>query len=207
MIRERLAPLLCVVLTGLASTVLSAEDAVLPLEPLPGDYVEIGSEMGTYDGVRHINIAAGNQNQQVNVAAISAGGFAASAATVTQTTDQPALPEARTYSALISDDAFAGSYGLTAVNIAAGSRNQQANVALIATGLEGRVATNAALAQTRASSEPHGAGDLATASQFKAQIDPTAFRDSSGIVQVSLIGGTGNASANVAVLSMEAGTQ
>ncbi len=185
----------------------SAQDVAVQAPETPGDYVEIGSEMGAYDGVRHLNIAAGNHNQQTNVAAVSAGGFAASAATVTQITDQPAPPEARTYSALISDDAFADSHGLTAVNIAAGSGNQQANIALIATGLEGRVATNAALAQTRASFEPHGAGDQAAASQFTAQIEPTAFRDSSGIVQVSLIGGTGNASANVAVLSMEAGTQ
>ena len=193
--------------TALATSPLAAQDVDGPSQDAPGDYVEIGEEIGGYNGVRQINIAAGNDNQQVNTAAVASGEVAVATTTVTQISDQTASPQARTYSARITGDAFAQSHGLTAVNVAAGSGNQQANVTLIATGLEGRVATNAALAQTRASSQPHGVGEPSAAAEFTAQIDSTAFRNSSGIVQVSLIGGTGNASANVAVLSMEGSTK
>lgn len=171
-----------------------------------GDHVDVGSEVGGFDGVRQLNIAAGDGNQQANIASVAAGDFAINTATVSQVTDQSEPEEGRAYSARISGDAFAGSHGLTAINIAAGSGNQQANLTLITTGLEGQVASTALLSQTRASSEPHGVNGPSEASEYTAQIDPTAFGNSSGIVQVSLIGGTGNTSANVAVLSMEVGT-
>ncbi|QFT76458.1 hypothetical protein [Erythrobacter sp. THAF29] len=184
----------------------AAQEAGDPEANKPGDSIEIGSEMGGFEGVRQVNVAAGNGNQQVNLAVVAAGETAIGSAEIVQINDQPAPAEARGYSALITGEAFAGSRGLTAVNVAAGSGNSQANLAMIVTGLEGRVASLATLEQARASSEPQGAGGENPASDFEAKIDRSAFRDSSGIVQVSLVGGTGNASANVAVLSMEAGT-
>lgn len=188
---------------ALGTPALAQDDATAPSEQ--GDYVFIGSEIGGFDGVRHLNIAAGNKNQQANHAAIAAGDFAINTAIVSQSGDTEQAEAGRNYSAQIGADAFADSHGLTAINIVAGSGNQQANLALITTGLEGRVATSALLSQTRASSQPLGESDPAAAADYTARIDPSAFRDSSGIVQVSLIGGTGNTSANVAVLSVEAG--
>lgn len=172
----------------------------------PGDYVVIDSEVGGFEGVRHLNIAAGDGNQQANIASIATGDVAINTAAISQLGENTGPVPGRRYEARISEDAFAGSHGLTAINIVAGANNQQANIAMITTGLEGRVASAAILSQTRASSEPLSVSDGPAKSEHIARIDPGAFRDSSGIVQVSIIGGTGNSSANVAVLSMEAGT-
>lgn len=191
---------------GLGIAPVAAQDEGGTDPGQPGDYAEIGEDVGGFDGVRQINVASGTGNQQVNLALVAAGETAVTSADIIQINDQEAPAGARNYSARITGEAFAGSRGLTAVNVAAGSGNSQANLAMITTGLEGRVATLATLAQSRASSEPHGSGGQHTASDYEAGIDRSAFRDSSGIVQVSLVGGTGNASANVAVLSMEAGT-
>ncbi|MBD2842125.1 hypothetical protein [Erythrobacter rubeus] len=188
------------------SATADAQDAQAPSPEKPGDYIEIGNEIGEFDGVRQLNIAAGNGNQQANVASVASGDFAINTAVVAQAADHTQPEESRTYSARIVGEAFADSHGLTAINIAAGSDNQQANLTLITTGLEGQIASTALLSQTRASSDPKGANNSSAASEYTAQIDPTAFGNSSGIVQVSLIGGTGNTSANVAVLSMEVGT-
>lgn len=181
----------------------SAQDIAAEEAVQPGDYVEIGAESGGRDGVTQINIAAGDNNQQANSASVATGAYAINTNTVSQFISHAEGAQTRTYSAKIADGAFAGSNGITSINVAAGSGNQQANLALISTGLEGQVASNAILSQTRASSEPLGLADPSASPEYVAQIDAGAFQDSSGIVQVSLIGGTGNASANVAVLSLE----
>ncbi|MGB3471876.1 MAG: hypothetical protein WBA51_13725 [Erythrobacter sp.] len=194
---------------GLGAPALAQDEAEIapPAASLvPGDTIEVGGEVGGFEGVRQINMAAGNANQQANIASVASGETAVNTAIVAQVGETASAVPGRRYDARITGDAFAGSHGLTAVNIAAGSDNQQVNLAMITTGLEGRVASTAVLSQTRASSEPLGINDASVQPEHTARIDPGAFRDSSGIVQVSLIGGTGNASANVAVLSMEAGT-
>ncbi len=188
------------------STHATAQDISEEPPASPGDHIDIGSEVGGFEGVRQLNIAAGDGNQQANVASVASGDFAVNTVIVSQFTDQPEPDEARTYSARISGDAFAGSHGLTAINVASGSGNQQANLTLITTGLEGQIASTSLLSQSRASSEPHGVSEPSDASEHIAQIDSTAFGNSSGIVQVNLIGGTGNTSANVAVLSIQAST-
>ncbi|WP_298307780.1 hypothetical protein [uncultured Erythrobacter sp.] len=183
-----------------------AQDANDTVPAKVGDYIIVDSGENGFEGVRHLNIAAGDGNQQANIASIATGEAAINTAAVSQLGENTSPESGRRYEAQISKDAFAGSQGLTAINIAAGSNNQQANIAMITTGLEGRVASTAILSQTRASSEPLSTNDASAQSEHIARIDPDAFRDSSGIVQVSIIGGTGNASANVAVLSMEVGT-
>jgi len=195
----------CALSLGLGAPALAQDEAEIA-PPVPGDHIEVGNEMGSFEGVRQINLAAGNANQQANIASVASGETAVNTAIVSQVGETASAEPGRRYEARITGDAFAGSHGLTAVNIAAGSDNQQVNLAMITTGLEGRVASTAVLSQTRASSEPLGIHDASAQPEHTARIDPGAFRDSSGIVQVSLIGGTGNASANVAVLSMEAGT-
>lgn len=169
------------------------------------DMVEVGEDVGGGDGARQINIAAGANNQQANIAAFASGDTAIATGAVAQKLEPVAIDPARSASAIVAEGAFASSHGLTAVNIAAGSNNQQANMAVVAFGLEGRVAADAILGRTRASLEPEGLTDDAAAPNYAAEIAPGTFRDSSGIAQVSLIGGTGNSSANIAVLTIEVG--
>lgn len=189
-----------------ADTSAYAEDAQEPPPNEHADYVEVAGNMSGFSGARQLNIAAGDGNQQANLAMLASGDLSFNSATITQVGDREFPRADRTYDAKIASGAFANSHGLTAINIAAGSGNQQANITMITTGLEGQVASNALLSQTRASSEPLRVEGTSANSEFAARIESGAFSESSGIVQISLIGGAGNTSANVAVLSLEAGT-
>ena len=108
--------------------------------------------------------------------------------------------------ASIAPGAFAGSAGWLAINGVAGSGNQQANIAVIALGTTGVALGDAALSQARASHGPTGGPDEQAATQDRAvAIGDGAFADSSGLVQVSLIGGDRNSSANILTLVASAG--
>lgn len=162
---------------------------------------------GPTSGVANVNSAAGNNNQQVNLGVVATGDNASAIGAATQHLDGP-QGGGNPAAVAVSSGAFAGSSGWIAVNGAAGSENQQANVALIAFGIEGRAVADAMLSQTRASQEPAGspAGDLATPERNVA-IGPDAFESSSGLVQLSLIGGDRNSSANVFALSVSGGAK
>lgn len=150
------------------------------------------------------NLAAGTNNQQANSAVVALGGTALSQGSISQ---RMLASEARngSVSAAIEGDAFAASSGLLALNIVAGSDNQQANLAVIAIGIEGQAATDAMLSQSRASQQP--SGDLADPHSPEAStgISAAAFQGSSGLVQVNLIGGERNSSANTFALTVAAG--
>jgi hypothetical protein len=159
---------------------------------------------GAVLGVAAANVAAGDGNQQANVGLIAMGEKGLSIGSVAQTTSRPAAA-AQTASAQsgIADGAFGGSSGWIATNIAAGSANQQANIAAIAIGVSGQALTADMLSQTRAPSTKEDVvkigdkpADLAT------HIGDGAFAGSSGLVQVNVAAGDGNTSANVFGLSI-----
>jgi hypothetical protein len=179
-----------------------AQDA--PSGEQAADRVILGEAADAFAGLRQINAAAGSRNQQLNLGVIALGDLAVASSSVAQIADNPALGGAHAASVAIADGAFANSQGLTAVNAAAGSDNQQANVALIAIGLEGRVLADSVLLQTRASHEP-SEEQGAAAPERSVTMGQGAFANSSGIIQVSLIGGERNSSANLAVLTVQAG--
>lgn len=168
------------------------------------DSVTVGQPGDAFSGFQQINAAAGSRNQQLNLGLIAMGDVAVATASAAQVSDNPVLAEDRTASATIPDGAFAGSHGLTAVNVVAGSDNQQANMALVAIGLEGQVIADAVLMQTRASYKP-SEEQGAAAAESSVTMGEGAFANSSGIIQVSLIGGARNSSANLAVLTVQAG--
>jgi len=161
---------------------------------------------GQSAGRTAVNAAAGNNNQQANVAVIALGGTAIASGSITQVTDAPAATTQSSKSASISDDAFAGSTGMVAVNVTAGSNNQQANLAVLGIGIEGRVMTDALLSQSRASTSPIGGSGEANAPEIATSISPGAFAGSNGLVQVSLVGGERNSSANIFALTVAEGT-
>lgn len=160
---------------------------------------------GSVTGTGTVNVAAGNINQQANAALIASGGVATDLAAVTQQMGD-AADSAGSLSATVAGGSFAGSSGWLAINGAAGSGNQQANLAVIALGTTGAAMSDTALSQARASHEPTGGPDSgAAASDRSVAIGGGAFANSSGLVQVSLIGGDRNSSANILALSASAG--
>jgi len=160
---------------------------------------------GAVTGTGTVNVAAGNINQQANAALIASGGFAADLATVTQQMGDTADSRG-SLSATVAGGSFAGSSGWLAINGVAGSGNQQANLAVIALGTTGVAMSDTALSQARASHEPTGGPESgAAASDRTVAIGGGAFANSSGLVQVSLIGGDRNSSANILALSASAG--
>lgn len=83
--------------------------------------------------------------------------------------------------------------GRIALNLAAGSGNQEANVALVAAG--GRTATPAALVQHQANPAP-------AAGAAEARIADHALAGASGLIAVNVAAGNGNQLANLALIGI-----
>lgn len=154
-----------------------------------------------------INIAAGNLNQEANVAVIAAGAQTATPTALTQSlgTSSASAGSAGSASARIEDGALAGASGLVAVNVAAGNGNQLANLAIIAIGIDAPIASEPLLEQARASQQPSGLPGGSTTPEASAQLASSAFEGSTGLVQANLVGGERNSSSNTFVLTVEAG--
>ena len=160
---------------------------------------------GKVSGATAVNVAAGNGNQQTNAGLISTGDIADGLMTVGQSTGDTADSTGRLGTS-IAPASFVDSAGWLAINGAAGSGNQQANLAIIALGTTGAALSDTALSQARASHEPTGSPDTAaTRNERSVAIGDGAFANSSGLVQVSLIGGDRNSSANVFALTSTVG--
>lgn len=168
----------------------------------PLDSIAVGGSSGSVGAVS-VNAAAGNNNQQANAAVIAVGGMSLGTALVVQATDNADDGRSSVKSAAIEEGAFAGSNGLLRVNMAAGSDNQQANLAVIAIGIEGRAVTDTMLSQTRASQQPMDESVESTVPEIATGIGAGAFGNSSGLVQVSLVGGERNTSANTFALTVQ----
>ena len=161
---------------------------------------------GSIVGVGTVNAAAGNLNQQVNAGVISSSGdFSTAFGMLSQSLGD--VPDSTgKLVATVAPDSFAQSQGWLAVNGTAGSGNQQANLAIIALGVNGAALSDTALSQARAPHEPTGSPDTeAAAPDSSVAIGHGAFANSSGLVQVNLIGGDRNSSANILTLSASAG--
>lgn len=159
-------------------------------------------------GAVSVNAAAGNNNQQANIAVIGNGRVAIASAALVQTHDTVSEARDRIFSAGIEDGAFANASGLIAVNVVAGGDNQQGNLAVISTGLVGNVATDAILSQSQASvSRLQSDTDSATVATAQTDLGEGTFENSSGIVQLSIIGGERNASSNLFALSVSGGAE
>lgn len=155
-----------------------------------------------------VNLAAGDFNQQANALAIANAPTALASIVIGQSlkdNEVATVGGAETGAAArITDGAFANATGAISVNVAAGSENQQANAAAIATGLEGQTLAVAVLEQSRAPTEPEG--DAAhTGAPRSAEVSATAFENASGLVQTNLTAGERNSSANSFALTLPGG--
>lgn len=183
-----------------ALTLLPGTAVADPLDSVIIDSIHQGSA-----GAVAVNIAAGNNNQQANAGVIAIGETSLATGLIDQRLGDNVNIRSASKVALIGGNAFANSSGLIAVNIASGSDNQQANLAVIAIGIEGQAVTDALLSQTRASQQPVGQLAEADAPEGVTGFGPGAFENSSGLVQVSLIGGERNTSANTFALTIQGG--
>ncbi len=148
-----------------------------------------------------VNIAAGDSNQQVGDAVIAIGDISAVTEVVSQRMSGLAPVDHET-TITLADGAFAGTNGLTSINITAGSQNQMANLAALAIGNSGAM-SDQLLEQSRAPIEPKGGSpEEALQANDQIAIGDMAFGEGSGLIQVNLIGGEGNSSANTFALSV-----
>ncbi len=184
---------------------ISAQDA--PLETVQvtrqvTDVVVVPANTGAGSSGRiAVNIAAGDNNQQLGDAVVAIGDIALVTETVSQRLSGPA-PSDHITDITVEDGAFTGITGLTSINITAGSQNQMANLALLAIGNSGAM-SDQLLEQSRAPIEPKGGiPDGSLPANDRIAIGDTAFGDGSGLIQVNLIGGEGNSSANTFALSI-----
>lgn len=147
-----------------------------------------------------VNIAAGDNNQQVGDVVVAIGDLTLVTQTVSQQLSGPGSTD-RATNITIEDGAFSGITGLSSINITAGSQNQMANLALLAVGNSGAL-SDQLLEQSRASTEPNGGIQNGTLpSNDRIAIGDTAFGDGSGLLQVNLVGGESNSSANTFALT------
>ena len=166
------------------------------LDPADEDAVRISG----VNGRLAVNLAVGSGNQQMNDAVVAIGQIASDGGYAHQLIQGPDTRDRATRIAL-EGDAFANISGLASVNIAAGVQNQSANLAVLSIGNHGALSEQL-LSQTRASIEPSGSPGGTENRNDTIEISETAFRNGSGLIQVNLIGGERNSSANTFVLSV-----
>ncbi len=170
------------------------------------DRVVIGAGEGAGGAGRlAVNIAAGSQNQQASSAILALGDVALTHGSVVQIS--PSDGADRTTSIVVEDGAFAGTDGLTSLNITAGTQNQSANLASFAIGRTGAL-SDQLLMQSRAPTQPSVVPEEASATRNDSvAVGDGAFAEGSGVFQANLIGGERNSSANTFSLSVSAGGQ
>jgi len=173
--------------------------------PAPRDDVTIEAGQGSGNSGRvAINIASGSQNQQAAAATIAIGDIASQSIAVQQVIATADLSE-RATSISIGPGALSNNNGMVSLNVTAGNQNQSANLAALVIGNLGAV-SDLMLAQARAPTEPSGPSAQSLDPRNDSVIvDDTALGGNSGLVQINLIGGERNSSANTFALSISAG--
>ena len=165
-----------------------------------------GNVMTGASGAMAVNQAAGDMNQQANAAAIAYNpqGTATAQTGILQGSlnlrgSLPTMAETR-----IDGNAFSRTSGVLMVNQASGFANSQANSTAIAMGIKGEVIADTVLAEA----SPNAAG-LVNAGKNQVSIrnvsvSETAFKNTTGVVQLNQTAGSGNNSANNFALRLAA---
>lgn len=176
-----------------------AQDAEEPQDLL---VAEAGDGTGN-SGRIAVNMAAGSQNQQLSSAVLAQGDIAIGSEAVTQR--MQTAPGDRATAIRVEGDAFSGNSGMTSINLTAGTQNQSANLAILAIGAGGAI-SDQLLEQSSAPIEPSAGIQQEPADpNDSVAVSEGAFGDGSGLLQVNLIGGERNSSANTFSLNASAG--
>jgi hypothetical protein len=184
---------------------LTAESAAAQIADPAEDTVTVSAgEGGDNQGRIAVNIAAGTRNQQIGSAVVAIGDLPIAIHDVLQQNDA-VDPNDRRTQILVGPGAFSNNSGMASINIAAGIQNQSANLATLTVGNSG-VVSDQMLAQTSAPLQPVQSLAQGTESPDDTiSINETAFGGNSGLVQVNLVGGERNSSANTFALNVSAG--
>ncbi len=197
----------CALLLPAMITPLAAQEAEDAPETAAQDFAEIASDtLSGNSGRVAINIAAGDANQQVGTAIIALGDTAITAQSAEQIMDAAQSAD-RATSITIGAGALSNNSGLVSLNLTAGTQNQSANLAALTIGYSG-VVSDQMLAQSSAPSDPASSPAQAPpTSNDRIAIDDAAFAGNNGLVQMNVVGGERNSSANTFALNVSAGGQ
>lgn len=149
-----------------------------------------------------VNVAAGSGNAQSNQAAIADG----NAAVQLRQQAGATVPAGGAVSQ-IGGGVFANGNGLLSANVASGNGNLQSNSAVLAPVASVRIeaiSDGLLAAESAGGSRPGSAGQAS--GPREAVIQPDAYRNATGLVQLNQTAGSGNISSNVFVLRPPAGT-
>lgn len=155
-----------------------------------------GQSFRSAQGGITLNVASGDANQQLNGAALNAGGGPAFFLGQQHGEMSAGRLSVDVAAVMILDQAFAGAQGMTLVNLASGDANLQANAVAIAVGVEAMALADVALSQTRSDPEPEPPAPDGDRPNRTAFIGEFAFREAAGIIQVNATAGSRNNSAN-----------
>ncbi|MCE8052618.1 hypothetical protein HOP61_15075 [Halomonas daqingensis] len=156
-----------------------------------------GNALSGVTGAVNVNIASGDRNLQSNSGAIAIGSnVLANNIVVQQITGDSALEPDRA-SVRIGDNALSQSAGWISVNQAAGARNVQSNTMSVALGVRGSSLTSENLSQVLSGGSGQEQGsDESRSSRRDVEVEASAFRGTTGVVQVNQSAGRGNATSN-----------
>lgn len=156
-----------------------------------------GSALSGVTGAVNVNIAAGDHNLQSNSGAIAVGSNALANSIVVQQRKANNSLEPDQASVGIRDDALSQSTGWISINQAAGTQNVQSNTMNVALGVRGSSLTSESLSQVLSggSGQEQDADDT-RASRRDVEVEASAFRGTSGVVQVNQSAGRGNTTSN-----------
>jgi hypothetical protein len=156
-----------------------------------------GNALSGVTGAVNVNIASGDHNLQSNSGAIAIGTNALAKNILVQQVKANNGPEPDQASVQIRDNALSQSTGWISVNQAAGTQNVQSNTMSVALGVRGSSLTSENLSQVLSG----GSGqeldsDDSRSSRRDVEVESSAFRGTTGVVQVNQSAGKGNTTSN-----------
>lgn len=151
-----------------------------------------GNALRGVTGAVNVNIAAGDHNLQSNSGAIAIGSHALANNIVVQQVKANNSLEPDRASVRIRDNALSQSTGWISINQAAGTQNVQSNSMSVALDVRGSSLTSENLSQVLSG----GSGQDSRSSRRDVEVETSAFRGTSGVVQVNQSAGKGNATSN-----------
>lgn len=160
-------------------------------------------------GAIAVNMAAGDLNQQANLRAMAVGERASVSAQARQTSGHQVANAPDRALAVISGSAFQDASGIASINQASGVANTELNVVAVALAQRGiRETTDEMLAGVdfaSAGQQHHRGSGAADAGTRDVAVDATALQGFEGVMQLNQIAGSGNATGNSLLMSVQTG--
>ncbi|WP_407353419.1 hypothetical protein [Luteimonas sp. R10] len=158
-------------------------------------------------GAIGVNQSAGDLNQQANLRAFASGDAARATIAAHQARASEAFDAPTQATAVIGGRAFAGASGLASINQASGSGNAELNAVAVTLAQQGiREASDEQLSSPALASAGlqrlSSQGGAETAGR-KVAVEASALRGFEGVLQLNQIAGSGNATDNQLVLSVQ----